>query len=118
MMGRKINPKTGKRDDYNPDIKTEQRIELRGDEKTGALTTVQKDNLVVTDKYWRALTPKECERLQTLDDDYTMFGDFNVHTNYEGDIKDISKTQRYKMLGNGWCVDVVTEIFKGLRKVL
>ena len=118
MIGRKINPKTGKRDDYNPDIKTEQRIELRGDEKTGALTTVQKDNLVVTDKYWRALTPKECERLQTLDDDYTMFGDFNVHTNYEGDIKDISKTQRYKMLGNGWCVDVVTEIFKGLRKVL
>ena len=54
MIGRKINPKTGKRDDYNPNIKTEQRIELRADNKTGALTTVQKDNLVVTDKYWRA----------------------------------------------------------------
>ena len=118
MIGRKINPKTNKRDDYNPNIKTEQRIELRGDDKTGALTTVQKDNLVVTDKYWRALTPKECERLQTLADDYTMFGDFNVHTNYESDIKDISKTQRYKMLGNGWCVDVVAEIFNGLRRVL
>ena len=118
MIGRKINPKTNKRDDYNPNIKTEQRIELRGDGKTGALTTVQKDNLVVRDKYWRSLTPKECERLQTLADDYTMFGDFNVHTNYESDIKDISKTQRYKMLGNGWWVDVVTEIFKGLRRVL
>ena len=118
MIGRKINPKTNKRDDYNPNIKTEQRIELRGDGKTGALTTVQKDNLVVRDKYWRSLTPKECERLQTLADDYTMFGDFNVHTNYESDIKDISKTQRYKMLGNGWCVDVVAEIFNGLRKVL
>ena len=121
MMGRKINPKTGKRDDYNPNIKTEQRIELRGDEKTGALTTVQKDNLVVTDKYWRALTPKECERLQTLADDYTMFGDFDDALNSTDDdyfIKPISKTQRYKMLGNGWCVNVVTEIFKGLRKVL
>ena len=121
MIGRKINPKTGKRDDYNPNIKTEQRIELRGDGKTGALTTVQKDNLVVTDKYWRALTPKECERLQTLADDYTMFGDFDDALNSTDDdyfIKPISKTQRYKMLGNGWCVNVVTEIFKGLRKVL
>ena len=121
MIGRKINPKTGKRDDYNPNIKTEQRIELRGDEKTGALTTVQKDNLVVRDKYWRSLTPKECERLQTLADDYTMFGDFDDALNPTDDdyfIKPISKTQRYKMLGNGWCVDVVTEIFKGLRKVL
>ena len=115
MIGRKINPKTGKRDDYNPNIKTEQRIELKGDGKSGALTTVQKDNLVVTDKYWRSLTPKECERLQTLADDYTMFGDFNVWSDCESDIKDISKTQRYKMLGNGWCVDVVTEIFKGLK---
>jgi site-specific DNA-cytosine methylase len=121
MIGRKINPKTNKRDDYNPNIKTEQRIELRGDDKTGALTTVQKDNLVVTDKYWRALTPKECERLQTLDDDYTMFGDFDTPPNIIDDdyfIKPISKTQRYKMLGNGWCVDVVAEIFNGLRRVL
>ena len=53
-----------------------------------------------------------------MDDDYTMFGDFNVHSNCENDIKDISKTQRYKMIVNGWCVDVVAEIFKGLRKVL
>ena len=118
MIGRKITPKTNKRDDYNPNIKTEQRIELRGDDKTGALTTVQKDNLVVTDKYWRALTPKECERLQTLADDYTMFGDFNNETHDDYDIKEISKTQRYKMLGNGWCVDVVAEIFNGLRRVL
>tara|TARA_E500000305_G_scaffold49493_1_gene38666 strand:- start:208 stop:1323 length:1116 start_codon:yes stop_codon:yes gene_type:complete len=118
MVGRKINPKTNKRDDYNPNIKTKQRIELKGDGKSGALTTVQKDNLVVTDKYWRSLTPKECERLQTLADDYTMFGDFNVYSNCESDIKDISKTQRYKMLGNGWCVDVVTEIFKGLKNEL
>jgi len=123
MVGRKINPKTNKRDDYNPNIKTEQRIELKGDGKSGALTTVQKDNLVVTDKYWRSLTPKECERLQTLADDYTMFGDFedtkiSDRTKDDYFIKEVSKTQRYKMLGNGWCVDVVTEIFKGLKNEL
>lgn len=123
MIGRKINPKTNKRDDYNPNIKAEQRIELRGDEKSGALTTVQKDNLVVTDKYWRSLTPKECERLQTLDDDYTMFGDFEDtkilnKTKDDHFLKEVSKTQRYKMLGNAWCVDVVTEIFKGLKNEL
>ena len=116
MVGRKINPKTGKRDDYNPNIKTEQRLELKGDGKSGALTTVRKDNLVVTDKYWRALTPRECERLQTLPDDYTMFGDFN-DTGYSSDdydIKDISKSQRYKMLGNGFTVDVIAHILRSM----
>ena len=125
MVGRKINPKTGKRDDYNPNIKTEQRIELKGDGKSGSLTTVQKDNLVVTDKYWRALTPKECERLMTLADDYTMFGDFEENnyahhkesigdTDWYNDIKDISKTQRYKMLGNGFVVDVIAHILRSM----
>jgi len=49
---------------------------------------------------WRKLTPLECERLQTLPDSYT-----------EG----VSNTQRYKMLGNGWTVDVIAHIFKGLK---
>lgn len=48
---------------------------------------------------YRKLTPIECERLQTLPDNYT-----------EG----VSNTQRYKMLGNGWTVDVVSHIFKEL----
>tara|TARA_Y100001963_G_scaffold109566_1_gene151516 strand:+ start:1946 stop:3085 length:1140 start_codon:yes stop_codon:yes gene_type:complete len=122
MIGRKINPITKKRDDYNPNIKTQQRIETRADDKSGSITTVQKDNIVVRDKYWRNLLPIECERLQTLDDNYTEFGDFNTHEygyNYPRikyyDAKPISKTQRYKMIGNGWCVDVVTEIFKELQ---
>ena len=46
---------------------------------------------------YRKLTPIECERLQTLDDRYT-----------EG----VSNSQRYKMLGNGWTVDVLAHIFK------
>ena len=51
------------------------------------------------DYYCRKLTPVECERLQTLPDNYT-----------EG----VSNTQRYKALGNGWTVDVATHIFKNM----
>lgn len=47
----------------------------------------------------RKLTPIECEKLQTLPDNYT-----------EG----ISNTQRYKCLGNGWTVDVIAHIFSFL----
>lgn len=49
----------------------------------------------------RKLTPIECERLQTLPDNYT-----------EG----VSDTQRYKMLGNGRTVDVIAHIFSYLPK--
>ena len=44
----------------------------------------------------RRLTPIECERLQTVKDNYTDC---------------VSDSQRYKMLGNGWTVDVVAFIF-------
>lgn len=44
----------------------------------------------------RRLTPIECERLQTVPDNYT-----NI----------VSDTQRYRMLGNGWTVDVIAHIF-------
>ncbi len=47
VVGRKINPETGKRDDYNPNLKTEQRVEPILDDKSGRLTTVQKDNVVI-----------------------------------------------------------------------
>ena len=48
------------------------------------------------DGWWRKLTPVECERLQTVPDNYTNY---------------VSDTQRYKMLGNGWTVDVIVHIF-------
>lgn len=44
----------------------------------------------------RKLTPVECERLQTLPDNYTAC---------------VSNTQRYKSIGNGWTVDVIAHIF-------
>ena len=80
--------------------KTTQHLEIREDGKTNTLTTVQKDNVVTMDyKYYRKLTPIECERLQTLPDNYT-----------EG----VSNTQRYKMLGNGMTCAVIEHILKGL----
>lgn len=103
MVGRKINPETGKRDDYNKDIKAEQRIELRDDGKTNCLTTVPKDNYicdVVEGVKYRKLTPIECERLQTVPDNYSNH---------------VSNTQRYRMLGNGWTVDVIAHILRGLK---
>jgi len=51
----------------------------------------------------RKLTPIECERLQTLPDNYTL---------------GVSNSQRYKMLGNGWTVDAVCEFFKHIPKDL
>jgi DNA-cytosine methyltransferase len=120
---------------------TYQQLEFNQTERSNALTTVQKDSLVLSDKaigymnrhrngkprwtyhtnklegkaacltanmfkgvpygvleeYCRRLSPIECERLQTLPDGYT-----------EG----VSNTQRFKMLGNGWTVDVVAHILK------
>lgn len=51
------------------------------------------------EKGLRYITPIECERAQTVPDNYTAC---------------VSNTQRYKMLGNGWTVDVVAHIFRGL----
>ncbi len=121
IINRKINPETGKRDDYNPNIKAEPRIETRSDGKTNTLSTVQKDNVVVNHEqmYWRALTPLECERLQTIPDRYTEYGVFVGDKDYDPVLhevyqrKKVSNSQRYKMLGNGFCVDTVADILKG-----
>jgi len=59
----------------------------------------------------RRLTPKECERLMGLPDGWTAKGDF------DGEIKEISDTQRYKLCGNGVVVNVVEEIIKTLKPV-
>jgi DNA-cytosine methyltransferase len=48
----------------------------------------------------RRLTPIECERLQTVKDNYTNH---------------VSDSQRYKMLGNGWTVDVIRHILNYMK---
>jgi DNA (cytosine-5)-methyltransferase 3A len=55
----------------------------------------------VDELHWRKLTPLECERLQTVPDNYTNH---------------VSNTQRYKMLGNGWTVDVIAHIFTFMQR--
>ena len=57
----------------------------------------------------RRLTEIECERLQGFPDNWTQYGDYN------GTIKPIAKTQRYKLIGNAVTVDIVTMIAKRLK---
>tara|TARA_Y100000114_G_C11708312_1_gene302101 strand:- start:33 stop:1073 length:1041 start_codon:yes stop_codon:yes gene_type:complete len=79
---------------------TKQMLELRKDNKSNAITTVGKDSVVANEDFtWRKLTPLECERLQTVPDNYTNH---------------VSNTQRYKMLGNGWTIEVIKHIFKNM----
>ena len=58
-------------------------------------------NGVVSKNKIRRLTPIECERLQGFSDDWTKYGE------YDGEVKEVSNTQRYKMCGNAVTVDVV-----------
>ena len=129
VASRGRNPENPKRRESG--LNTEQMLEPRYDGKTNCLTSVQKDNLVMLNERQKAnhknedekantflstswkgsqangmtlvgttkirrLTPTECERLQTVPDQYTAV---------------VSDTQRYRMLGNGWTVDVIAHIF-------
>jgi DNA-cytosine methyltransferase len=84
---------------------TPDRIEKRqngqkfNDGKKFYTLTAQDKHGVLIEGYIRKLTPIECERLQTVPDNYSAI---------------VSNSQRYKMLGNGWTVDVITHIFGGL----
>ncbi len=73
------------------------------DGKAPTLTTMggghREPKTLTSNTTWRKLTPIECERLQTVPEGYT-----------EG----VSNTQRYKMLGNGWTVDVIAHILRGI----
>lgn len=66
--------------------------------KDGKITIKNKTySIKLPDGYYiiRKLTVTECKRLQTVPDDYKM---------------PCSKSQNYKMLGNGWTVDVISHI--------
>ncbi len=77
--------------------------EYNGTNKANSMTTVQTDSMVQEQSIIRKLTPIECERLQSLPDNYT-----------EG----VSNTQRYKALGNAFNVEVVAHILKQIIKLL
>ena len=66
----------------------------------GAKTGLYRIDLPDGDYIVRKLSPVECERLQTLPDNYT-----------EG----LPYTKRIKAIGNGWTVDVIAHILTGLK---
>jgi DNA (cytosine-5)-methyltransferase 1 len=73
---------------------------------------VQIDNSI------RRLTEIECERLQGFDKSWLDGSEptnWTKYGNYDGEIKEISKTQRYKMCGNAVTVDVVKAIAERLK---
>ena len=59
---------------------------------------------------YRRLIPLECERLQKIKEGYTKKG-----ITEEGKIYNISDTQRYKSIGNGWTISVINHLFKNLK---
>ena len=87
------------------------RLETRKDEISNAVTTHPLDSVVVSENV-RRLTPIECERLQGFPDNWTSMGD------YDGEIKPISNTQRYKMCGNAVTVNIVSEVVKNCKAIL
>jgi len=115
IIGRRLNER-GVRDDYNKEVPITQCLEVRATNtnKSNCLTTVEKDNVLTTmpigrhkDAFknklpFRYYTLKEYCRLQT------------VPENYFTDI--VSERQAKKMLGNGWTVDVIAHIFKGIKE--
>lgn len=62
-----------------------------------ASSAASKVKVCSMDGKYRKLTPVECERLQTIPDNWTDC---------------VSNTQRYKALGNAWTVDVIAHIFE------
>jgi len=92
--------KTGK--DWSP--REMRKLVERDDDKMNTLTSALTKQHIIQAKEettlsWRKLLPIECERLQTVPDNYTSC---------------VSKTQRFKMLGNGWTIDVIAHILKNM----
>ena len=82
-------------DSYNKQIHKEKSITVSTRINASSCTHLYSDYKI------RRLTPIECERLQTVKDNFTAH---------------VSDSQRYKMLGNGWTISVISHIFSYLPK--
>jgi len=96
------------KDSVVPYYKTDKRLKIKFNQKKSSCLTgggnsggnhSDMDILLIQPDICRRYSVIECERLQTLPDNYT---------------KGVSNSQRYKMLGNGWTADVVAHIFKNM----
>jgi DNA-cytosine methyltransferase len=89
---------------FSCDIRTDEGLRQSKSEKAFALRSQAGGELqgkgVSINSRIRRLTPLECERLQTVKDNYTNH---------------VSDSQRYKMLGNGWTVEVIAHIFNYIK---
>lgn len=83
----------------NESIKRIYSIEGKSPTLTTSMGGHREPKVAVSNSLYRKLLPIECERLQTLPDNYTSM---------------LSNSQRYKSIGNGWTVDVIKHIFKNL----
>jgi DNA (cytosine-5)-methyltransferase 3A len=81
------------------DFRYDEGYRWRDGGKSGTLCT-NAESFAKIDSKIRRLTPIECERLQTVNDNYTAH---------------VSDSQRYKMLGNGWTVEVIVHILKYIK---
>ena len=100
---RRENKKLGR--DYNP-FRAKKTV-IKEDGKSNALIpssvySTNKIRIQDEEKFvWRKLSATECEALQTVPRNYTQ---------------SVSNTQRLKMLGNGWTVDVICHILKNINQ--
>ncbi|MEO1050206.1 MAG: DNA (cytosine-5-)-methyltransferase [Bacteroidota bacterium] len=91
----------------------ERQFEVREDGITGALTTnTERENLLTNMETIRRFTPLECERLQGFSDGWTGKGLF------DGEVKEISDSRRYQLLGNAVSVPVVKTVGQNIKKSL
>ena len=117
-VGGNRSPFYSKQEWDSPFIRTDKKLkEKYGWYKAGCLTGgahsggnhSDMDLLLFRNMECRRYTVLECERLQTVPDNYTKCGQKET-----GEIVEISNTQRYKMLGNGFTVNVIAHIIKNL----
>tara|TARA_R110000803_G_C11917667_1_gene313969 strand:- start:52 stop:981 length:930 start_codon:yes stop_codon:yes gene_type:complete len=76
--------------------------------KSNCLTAANYEYMRYEHPKSRKLTPLECSRLQTFNDDY-------LEDCYDDKGKPISDSQKYRALGNGWTVDVIAHILQGIK---
>lgn len=76
-----------------------------------SITNSGATNVLYPDGQYYKLSEIECERLQTLPDNYTKYG-----IDEKGIVKPVSYTQRVQCVGNGWTVDVIAHILTNVLK--
>ena len=117
-VGGNRSPFYSKQEWDSPFIRTDKKLkEKYGWYKAGCLTGgahsggnhSDMDLLLFRNMECRRYTVLECERLQTVPDNYTKCGQKET-----GEIVELSNTQRYKMLGNGFTINVIAHIIKNL----